>query len=261
MKLGWLKKLSKPRSRNRARPERTVRQMPVLNFSRWIPVFAGTVVTVLAIGAVATALDRHIHKISAVGAFRRASVLEVEQVVRTTLYGGFVRANISDVQNAIEALPWVDNARVQRRWPDGLLVQITEQEAVARWGDSGLVNARGELFVRDERHVPMELPRLAGPEGTERHVADLFFQVRTQLDAAALPVTGLRLDARGAWEIELANGVVVRLGRREVQERLERFLTFGVTLVTSRSNEIAYIDMRYSNGFSVGWRGSQSQAG
>ena len=182
----------------------------------------------------------------------------VEQIVRSRLHGGFVRANLSEVQSAIEGLPWVDTARVQRHWPDALIVHITEQEAIARWGESGLVNARGELFVRDERHVPTELPLLKGPLGAESRVADRFFQIKSQLESAGLSIQGLSLDDRGAWEIELSTGVVIRLGRREVDERIERFLKSGASLASGRSAEISYIDMRYSNGFAVGWHSSQS---
>ena len=106
--------------------------------------------------------------------------------------------------------------------------------------------------------MPSELPVITGPSGTERRVADRFFQVKAQLETAGLTLSGIRLDDRGAWEIELANGVVIRLGRREVEERIDRFLQSGVSLVTSRSAEIAYIDMRYSNGFAVGWHASHS---
>jgi cell division protein FtsQ len=206
----------------------------------------------------AYALDRPIHKVEVAGVFRRVTAMDVEQIVRARLHGGFVRANLTEVQGAIEALPWVDTARVQRHWPDALIVHITEQEAIARWGESGLVNARGELFVRDERHVPMELPLLKGPQGAERRVADRFFQVRSQLESAGLQIQGLSLDDRGAWEIELSSGVVIRLGRREVEERIERFLKSGASLISGRANEISYIDMRYSNGFAVGWNSSQS---
>jgi cell division protein FtsQ len=257
----WIKGFRKPRARNRARVDRADRALPSIDVAFWLPRAAGAIVAVVGVVGITMALDRPVRQIDAVGVFRRVSLLDVERVVRGKLRGGFVRANISDVQSAVEGLPWVDHARIQRRWPDALMIQITEQEAVARWGDSGLVNARGELFVRDERHVPMELPHLEGPDGTEHRVADLFFQVRTQLEAVSLPVGGVRLDDRGAWEVELANGVTIRLGRREVQERMDRFLKAGAGLVSSRSAEISYIDMRYSNGFSIGWRNSQSRTG
>ncbi len=257
----WIKSLRKPRPRNRARVERADRVAPRIDFAFWLPRAAVAIVAIVGVVGITLALDRPVRKIDAVGVFRRVSLLDVERVVRGKLRGGFVRANIGALQAAVEGLPWVDHARIQRRWPDALLIQITEQEAVARWGEAGLVNARGELFVRDERHIPMELPRLEGPDGTEHRVADLFFQVRTQLEAVSLPIGGVRLDERGAWEVELANGVTIRLGRREVQERMDRFLKTGAGLVSSRSAEISYIDMRYSNGFSVGWRSSQSRTG
>jgi cell division protein FtsQ len=66
----------------------------------------------------------------------------------------------------------------------------------------------------------------------------------------------MRLDARGAWEFDLANGVTVRLGRREVDERFDKFMTAALKLVTQRGEDIAYIDMRYTNGFAIGWRGN-----
>ena len=63
----------------------------------------------------------------------------------------------------------------------------------------------------------------------------------------------MRLDERGSWQIELANGVVVKLGRQAVTDRLERFIRLASPLVAKRLAEIKYVDMRYTNGFSVGW--------
>jgi cell division protein FtsQ len=73
---------------------------------------------------------------------------------------------------------------------------------------------------------------------------------------AGLRLTALRLDARGAWEFDLANGVTVRLGRRQVDERFEKFMNTALKLVTQRGEDIVYVDMRYTNGFAVGWRGN-----
>jgi cell division protein FtsQ len=251
-----LRALWPARSRNRARAEKKPPRftLPTITWTRVAPLVVGASAVAGLLGAIGYALDRPLRRIEIAGAFQRVSSLDVEHVVRERLRGGFVSANLDTLQAAIEGLPWVDHARVQRRWPDALAVQVTEQSAIARWGDTGLVNARGELFIRDARHVPPELPRLDGPAGSEHDVAELFFQVQPRLLEAAMPMTALRLDARGAWEIDLANGVTVRLGRRQVQERLERFLHAGAALVTTRSTDIAFLDMRYSNGFSVGWR-------
>ena len=37
-------------------------------------------------------------------------------------------------------------------------------------------------------------------------------------------IAALRLDERGAWEMDLDSGVTVRFGRRDVDERIDRFI-------------------------------------
>ncbi len=64
-----------------------------------------------------------------------------------------------------ETIPWVDRAGVARSWPRALRVQVVEQKPVARWGEGGLLNTRGEVFVQDAQHIPAELPELVGPAG------------------------------------------------------------------------------------------------
>ncbi|HEY6824482.1 MAG TPA: cell division protein FtsQ/DivIB, partial [Steroidobacteraceae bacterium] len=81
-----------------------------------------------------------------------------------------------------------------------------------------------------------------------------------RLTQAGLRLTALRLDARGAWEFDLADGVTVRLGRRQVDERFEKFMNAALKLVTQRGEEISYVDMRYTNGFAIGWRSGTRRA-
>jgi cell division protein FtsQ len=102
--------------------------------------------------------------------------------------------------------------------------------------------------------VPAELPRLSGPDGTESQVAQRYLSVQGRMLEAGMRIAALRLDERGAWEMDLDSGVTVRLGRREVDERIDRFIHTASQVISHRLNEIAYIDMRYSNGFAIGWR-------
>ncbi len=243
----------RPRNR-RKRSERRWR-LPEIDLRRWMPPVLGAVTVAAFAGAVAWALDQPIEKVSVSGRFQRVSPAEVERAVRSRVLGsGLVSVDLDDVREAIEALPWVDTVSVQRAWPRGLHVVVIEQVAAARWGESGLLNTRGELFLREARHVPEELARLSGPPGTESTVAHRYLAVQGRLVQAGMRMTALRLDERGAWELDLDNGVTVRLGRRQVDERFEKFMTAALPLVAQRSADIAYVDMRYTNGFAVGWR-------
>ena len=53
----------------------------------------------------------------------------------------------------------------------------------------------------------------------------------------------------------LGNGIDVRLGRRDVSQRTELFLDVVANIITGRAADIQYVDMRYGNGFTIGWKG------
>ena len=200
-------------------------------------------------------LDRPIASITVEGPFQRVSALQIEEVISDELQHGFLSADLGLLRKLVVDLPWIDQATVMRRWPNRLQISVTEQIPAACWGESGLLNTRGELFVTDARHVPAELPRLSGPEDQAAAVAKRYLAIREQLIPMGLDVRRLHLDARGAWDMTLQNGVEVRLGRQNVDKRTELFLGVVASIVSSRETEIEFIDMRYSNGFTIGWKG------
>jgi len=212
------------------------------------------------LSALAWSLDRPVRVISIDGSFQRVSPGQIEQAVAPFARLGFMSADLGDIQRAVEALPWVDHARIARQWPQGLHVTVIEQTAAARWGEAGLLNTRGELFVRAAAHVPAELPRLSGPEGTETQVAQRYLSAQGRMLEAGMRIAAMRLDERGAWEMDLDSGITVRLGRREVDERIDRFIRATSPVIAHRQTEINYVDMRYSNGFAIGWRNQGTPA-
>jgi cell division protein FtsQ len=113
---------------------------------------------------------------------------------------------------------------------------------------------RGELFVTEARHIPAELPRLSGPRDRADDVARRYLDVREQLIPLGLDLRQVHLDARGAWQMSLANGVEVRFGRRDVDDRTGLFLAVVANIITGHAADIDYVDMRYSNGFTIGWK-------
>lgn len=228
-----------------------------LNWRRLLASAVSLAGVAAAAALIAAALDRPIESIVVTGRFERVSPLDVERAVKASLNGaGLIDVRLAKVSAAIERLPWVDIATVERSWPRGLTVHVVEQVAAARWGQSGLVNTRGALFTGDARHIPLELPMLAGPDGSEPAVAQRYLAMQRRLAEVGMRLTGLRLDARGSWEFDLDNGVTVRLGRKQVDQRFETFMQVASKIVGQRASDIAYVDMRYANGFAIGWRGA-----
>jgi cell division protein FtsQ len=224
---------------------------------------AGFLVLVALIGyGLVFAIDRPVRTVEVAGRFQRVTPTQVEEAVTRVLKAGtadtgILSADLAEVRQSVERLTWVERARVVRSWPSGLRVEIDEQVPAARWGEAGLLNTHGKLFVRDAQHLPPELPLLNGPEGSEWQVAQLYMSTQGQLIEAGTRLTALTLDARGALQLKLANGIQVRFGRRQVEERLDCFIRTALPYLAGRAAEVNYVDMRYSNGFAIGWKGDR----
>jgi cell division protein FtsQ len=256
-----MKIFNRPKNR-RKQNERRLR-LPSINWRRW-GIAAAIIVALLAgVAALSIVLDQPIQRILISGSFQRVSPGDVERAVKDKVRtAGLVSVDLDAVRSAVAQLPWVDTVSVQRAWPRALSVTVVEQVAAARWGENGLLNTRGELFASAATHIPPELARLSGPPGTQGVVAARFLAAQGRLVEAGLHLTALRLDERGAWELDLADGITVRLGSRQVDERFERFMITAVKLITQRADDIGYVDMRYSNGFAIGWKaGGARRAG
>ncbi|HET8697719.1 MAG TPA: cell division protein FtsQ/DivIB [Gammaproteobacteria bacterium] len=206
-----------------------------------------------ALGARAL-LDQPVRKLVVEGTFQRVTSLQVEEAVAPDLRRGFLSLNLPELRAHVRRLDWVDKVNVGRAWPDTLIVRVTEHRAAARWGDTGLLNVRGELFTDHARHAYPELPSLSGPPGSEQEVARRYLAARGRLAEADLALESLRMDERGAWTLVLGGGQEIRLGRRDIDERLERFFNVVAPTLTSELGRVDYVDLRYTNGFAVGWR-------
>lgn len=230
------------------------RRWPKFPLARVVkPLVAGGIIF-LMIQLGTAMLDRPIRSITIDGPFQRVSALQIEEAISGALSDGFLSANLSQIQQQIVALPWIDQANVVRRWPGQLEISVIEQVPAACWGERGLLNTRGELFVSDARHMPAELPRLSGPSNRSAEIANRYLAVREQLIPYGLGLRRVHMDARGAWEMTLQNGVVIRFGRRQIEQRMELFVDVVAQIITNQAAEIDYVDMRYSNGFTIGWK-------
>ncbi|MDZ7645144.1 MAG: cell division protein FtsQ/DivIB [Woeseiaceae bacterium] len=248
--------MARKQAKTRKQAPRVSVRLPRIPVARIGGVVLAMIVIVLGHRYGGTLVDRPIEKITIEGPFQRVSALQIEAAIGDELANGLLSADLGRIQARLVALPWVDRAIVARRWPQTLEVSYTEQVPAASWGDGGLLNTRGELFVTDARHVPAELPRLSGPEGRYADVAERYLAIREQLIPRGLDVRSLTLDARGAWDMTLQNGIAIRLGKRDIEARTALLLDVVVDLVMRRAAEIEFVDMRYSNGFTVGWNGA-----
>jgi cell division protein FtsQ len=250
--------LKRSRTRNRIKARETAAQ-PLVPWRVIGRVLAAGGAAVATLAVVFWALDQPIRTVQVTGRFQHVAPADIERIVARQVRGqGLLTVRLGAVSQAIHTLPWVDAVSVERDWPHGLSVLVVEQVAAARWGPDGLVNGSGALFATGVSRFPPGLARLSGPEGAEAEVTQRYLAMQRRLGEARLAINALRLDPRGAWQLDLANGITVRLGRSQVDERFEKFMSAALGIVEHRSGDISYVDMRYTNGFAVGWRSGRA---
>lgn len=154
-----------------------------------------------------------------------------------------------DIANSPE---WVEFTKVRKLWPNKVLVEIHEHAPLAYWGSRQMITTSGEL-ISITSPVALELPKLIGPEGTDRIVVEQFHLVSQALSVVDLPIQTLVLEDRGAWNLYFENGLLVKLGRDEILERLQRFIAVYKSDLSGRIKEVGIVDARYSHGVAVTW--------
>lgn len=167
--------------------------------------------------------------------------------------GGFLHVDLTAVRVAVLALPWIKEVQVQRQWPDTLILQIQEHQAIARWQDKALINKEGHLFVVPPSSVTksMNLPILSGPVGSEVQVFKHYQLLSPLVQAAGFQIQKLNLSVRLAWQMILDNGIKLMFGRDDSEIRLRRFLKIYHQLLNVPQSRPIFVDLRYTNGMAV----------
>lgn len=192
------------------------------------------------------------------GAFDRVSVAEIETTLRPQLEQGFMALPLAETRDRLAALPWVARSRVERIWPGTLRVRVWERVPFARWNDGQLVDTESEVFAPKAEEVPAGLPQLGGIEGHEREVMETFQRLEERLRSGPFALAALRQDARGEWTARTRDGVELRLGRGTPDDKLGLLQGAVLNKLADQLTQVEHIDLRYTNGFAVGWR-SQPQ--
>ena len=233
-----------------------------------------------------------LQSVSLSAAPQRVDAAGVLRVVRNEVQGNFFTVDIERLRQALEKLPWVRNVSIRREFPHQLVARLEEHQALARWNNVALVNQQGEVFVAEsERVMPEVAPRpdevrvsggvpLAGVSGTPwpslygggeqalpefigqdsaaSEITQHYAQFSQQLAVLDLQVTQIVLSPRHAWQLRLSNGMVLELGREDMQQRLARFVEVYPYSLAAIQGHVKQVDLRYRNGFAVSGLAKQS---
>ena len=179
---------------------------------------------------------------------------DVKNKVLPYLVKGFFGLNVKSIQNSLEQLPWIQTVDIRRIWPDRLLISVVEKTAQGRWNDSGVLSTDGKIFYPDTASIPVKLPHFNGPNDRVQEILQQYFVLLEMLGPIGLRIQTIELSNEGTWQLLLDNGIKIVLGKTALNERMARFILAYPLRFQDKRAQIAYIDLRYTNGFAVGWK-------
>ncbi|MEA3078599.1 MAG: cell division protein FtsQ, partial [Sphingomonadales bacterium] len=129
-----------------------------------------------------------------------------------------VLVDVADIRRRLLGYGWVQDARVSRRLPDSLVIDIVERRPAALWQNQGrlaLIDNQGVILDRVPVDKMPDLPLLIGPgaNGEEQQLGRLMDSVPTlKPQLASATWVGLR-----RWDLSFQSGEAVLLPEGETQ--------------------------------------------
>ncbi|MGV7234680.1 MAG: cell division protein FtsQ/DivIB [Nitrosomonadaceae bacterium] len=182
------------------------------------------------------------------GRFKYITREQINSLISSQIAGSFFTVELDTISNTFEKLPWVRAASVRRHWPHGLEVRLEEHVVLARRGSSELINIYGEVFTATTNK---RLPEFTGPVERSYEVSQQYVIFRKLLQPLQKNIVQLDFSPRRAWRIHMEDGVVLELGREQVETRLGLYVLAHDHIASQFKEQVTYVDLRYPNGFSV----------
>ena len=106
------------RKQARRRKETPKIRLPKISLAQVLTPLAAIAVIGLTYHVSTRMLDRDIASLQVSGPFQRVTPLQIEEALAAELDAGFFGGDLGNMQRRVQALPWIDQAAVARRWPD-----------------------------------------------------------------------------------------------------------------------------------------------
>ena len=178
---------------------------------------------------------------------------DISKAVKYLYSKSFFDIDLNHLKNKLEKIEWVRKINVRRSYPNEIIIDIEEHTPILRWNNKMYINKYGEKFNASK--IDKSIPILISDESRINEVFAYFKLFNEKLSSRKLDfkITKIMENEIRSLAISLSSGINIQLGSKDVNNKIPLFFEIYKSLNTRDLNKIRYIDMRYTNGFSVGW--------
>lgn len=188
------------------------------------------------------------------GALQYITQESIDSVIEPLVATGYFFVDLHAIQAALMTLSWSKQVTVKRVWPDRIELIIQEREPEVRWGDNGLLNSEGVIFIPQNMDKFKMLPILSVPEKQRVEFLNIMRKLTQELAVQGLKLQEFVVSERQAWLLKMEKGLWIQLGKDQPLENFKKLMKVFVVSGQDEIAKMAYVDMRYPNGYAVRWR-------
>ena len=167
----------------------------------------------------------------------------------------FFNFKINILKKEIEKVSWVKSADIRRVYPGKIKIYIEEHVPIAIWNNKSYMNDTGDIFfIRD---IEKKLPVINSNKNRNKIMFVYFSLLLKYISDYNFDIKIKKIEENDIRSLSayLSSGIIVKFGSKDIKDKIHTFIKLYKTLNSSDLEKIGYIDMRYANGFSIGWKG------
>ena len=174
------------------------------------------------------------------------------QIKKKIKLQNFFNINPLNIQKELINHPWIKKIEVYKKFPDKLIIKITERVAIAIFNDISLVDGSGNIFKKLEKKKNL-LKFYADDQKEVKYIYNFYkkFIKFQNLNNIQIDISYIKINSIKEFEVRTKANNLIYFGSKNIDERLGRFIQLYGSIELENLNNVEYFDMRYTNGVSV----------
>lgn len=174
------------------------------------------------------------------------------QIKKKIKLQNFFNINPLNIQKELLNHPWIKKIEVYKKFPDKLIIKITERVAIAIFNDISLVDGSGNIFKKLEKKKNL-LKFYADDQKEVKYIYNFYkkFIKFQNLNNIQIDISYIKINSIKEFVVKTKANNLIYFGSKNIDERLGRFIQLYGSIELENLNNVEYFDMRYTNGVSV----------
>jgi cell division protein FtsQ len=196
-----------------------------------------------------------IKNISIEGSVNNIDKNELLTLLSKNNFNGMLSVDLEEIRMKVLENRWVKKVQIRKVWPDTLDFKFQEYKPVAKVNEMYLMES-GKLIAHDDNESNDSQLMLLSIENIELNESNDYLgllsmvnKMQSNLNRHKLNIFEFKILKNNNWHIQIEDRFLIKLGRKQQVERVEKLLQVYAAIENKKQIEI--IDLRYSNGMAV----------